>query len=107
MRLAFIYVLGALVLISCQDADKSYDSIHGPENVLGAPLFSAANRQQDSTNRKLMNLSVKDSLFYAKTRPEEDTYVTPDSAGLIPASPAIPATPIPSSEAAAAVPEAK
>jgi len=61
-------LIGLFALAACQDVDKSYDAIHAPENVLGAPLFSEANRQQDATNRKLMEMAKKDSLFYIKKK---------------------------------------
>jgi hypothetical protein len=68
MKSTSALLFGLLILASCQDADKSYDAIHGPENVLGAPLFSDANRQQDATNRQLIELAKRDSLFFIKKK---------------------------------------
>lgn len=62
-----------LGLSACQDPDKGYDAIHGPENVLGAPLFSADNRQQDKTNRELMEKAQADSMFYSRRAQEQTT----------------------------------
>lgn len=66
MKPAAALALVALAFTACQDADKSYDAVHGPENVLQAPLFSEENRQQDATNRQLMEMSKEDSLFFVK-----------------------------------------
>ena len=56
----------ALTFAACQDQDKSYDAMYGPENVLQAPLTSEANRQTNKTNRELFEKAVADSAFYAK-----------------------------------------
>jgi hypothetical protein len=106
MKLASALLLGFVALSACQETDKSYDAIHGPENVLGAPLFSAENRQQDATNRKLMEFAEKEGLFYPKEKKEEasDTAANlpADTAALPPAPPAPDA--VPAAPAAASAP---
>lgn len=84
MKPAAALALVALAFTACQDADKSYDAIHGPENVLQAPLFSEENRQQDATNRQLMEMAKEDSLFFVKKEkaaaiesPDKGTITTP------------------------------
>ena len=46
----------------------SYDAIHGPENVLMAPMASAQNKQENSTNAMLLEKTLADSMFYSKRR---------------------------------------
>ena len=66
-----------LAFAACQNDKMSYDTINGPENVNQAPLFSADNRQQDSTNLRLYRNAVADSAFYTKAAPPDvDSIVT-------------------------------
>jgi hypothetical protein len=79
MKPAFPLLLATLALSACQDSDKSYDAIHGPENTLQAPLFSEDNRQIDPTNRKLMEMAKEDSLFYTKKKAAEEAAPSTDT----------------------------
>jgi hypothetical protein len=71
MKPAVVLFLATLALSACQDSDKSYDTIAGPENTLQAPLFSEDNRQIDVTNRKMMEIAKEDSLFFIKKKAVE------------------------------------